>query len=81
MRLNGILDMLVVGQKNQDKIHRLDLATTEIFLFTRLALNLKGSQVNRLIEAIPEKKNIGPEASVTISGIEKTSFLDAKTED
>jgi len=51
-----MLNMLAVGEKNQDKIENLELASTEIFLLTRLVANLKGSEVNRMIEALPKKK-------------------------
>jgi len=75
MRLNAMLNMLAVGQKNQLKIQDLDLATTEVFLLTRLVSNLKGSEVNRLIEAIPGKKkgdfSLGQNS---IPGMETTSL-------
>lgn len=56
MRLRVMLNTLAVGEKNQAKIENLDLASTEVFLLTRLVANLKGSEVNRMIEAIPGKK-------------------------
>jgi len=56
MRLRVMLNMLAVETKNQDKIESLEMASTEIFVLTRLMANLKGSEVNRMIEALPKKK-------------------------
>jgi len=48
--------MLAVGEKSQHKMQSLKLGPTQIFLFSRFALNLKGSQLTQLIESIPEEK-------------------------
>jgi len=55
-RLNTIMNMLAVGEKSQIKMQSLKLGPTQIFLFSRFALNLKGSQLTQLIESIPEEK-------------------------
>jgi len=56
-RLNTIMNMLAVGEKNQRKMQELKLGPTQIFLFSRFALNLKGSQLDQLIATIPQEKS------------------------
>lgn len=58
-RLTAHLDILGVGQTNVNKVTKLQLSPSELFVFTRLVFNLKGSQVDRVIEGLPENRNEG----------------------
>ena len=58
MRLQFILLMLGISKKNREKVSRLRMSSWQVFLFTRIVANLKGSEVTRLIEAIGEKEEL-----------------------
>ena len=80
MRLVVLLNGKGVKEYNQHCVRTLKLRPWEIFLFTRLAINITGDQINGLIEAImnedekPEDEKAADGAGIELMAGEKSNM-------